>query len=159
MDNMHSLNISQARMINHQAKGIFTSSLESLLADKRERVLLMEVCCSPESFLSAEVERVQHRAVRITASDVNMALPDGGQELVCRLRQDTPRYAWFSIPCDPYSLLTQLRAAIRTPSQERHLLRNRKAVRRMVKNAIEGMEEQLELKGYFVYEWPRSNLG
>ena len=53
---MSSLNLSQARMINHQSKGIFTSSLESLLAAKGERVLLMEVCCSPESLLSAEVD-------------------------------------------------------------------------------------------------------
>ena len=51
-DRMSSLNISQARMINHQSRGIFTSSLESLLAAKGERALLMEVCCSPESFLS-----------------------------------------------------------------------------------------------------------
>ena len=54
-DKVNQLNISQARMINHQAKGIFADSLESLLAAKGERVLLMEVCCSPESFLSAEV--------------------------------------------------------------------------------------------------------
>ena len=90
-DKMSSLSVSQARMINHQAKGIFTSSLESLLAARGERVLLMEVCCSPESFLSADVERLQHRAVRITASEVNMAVPNGGPELVGRLRQDTPR--------------------------------------------------------------------
>ena len=78
-------------MIGHQAKGFSTASLESLLAAKGERVLLMEVCCSPESLLSSEMERAQHRAVRITASDVNMAEPDGGQELVCRLRQESPR--------------------------------------------------------------------
>ena len=118
MDKVHSLNASQARMINHQAKGIFTSSLESLLVAKGERVLLMEVCCSPESILSAEVERAQHRAVRITAADINMALPDKGPELICRLRQDLPRYMWISIPCDPTSLLTKLRAAHRTPTQE-----------------------------------------
>ena len=88
-----------------------------------------------------------------------MAVPNGGPELVGRLRQDTPRYAWFSVPCDPYSLLTQLRSAKRATTQERHLLRNRQAVRRMVRNSIEGMEEQLRLNGYFVFEWPRSNLG
>ena len=137
-DKMNSLNISQARMINHQAKMIFTASLESLRAAKGERVLLMEVCCSPESLLSAEVERAQHRAVRITAEEVNMAVPNGGQELVSRLRQDTPRYAWFSVPCDPYSLLTRLRAAFRTPTQERHLLRIRKAIRRMVRTPLKG---------------------
>ena len=29
----------------------------------------------------------------------------------------------------------------------------------MVKNAIDGMDEQVRLNGYFVFEWPRSNLG
>ena len=158
-DKMSSLSVSQARMINHQARGICTSSVESLLAAKGERVLLMDVCCSPESLLSAEVERLHRPAVRITASDVNMAVPNGGPELVGRLRQDTPRYAWFSVPCGPYSLLTQLRSAKRTLTQERHLLRNRQAVRRMVRNSIDGMEEQLRLNGYSVFEWPRSNLG
>ena len=129
------------------------------MAAKGERVLLMEVCCSPESLLSVEVERAQHRAVRITASDVNMAEPDGGQELVCRLRQESPRYAWFSIPCDPYSLLTRLNTAHRTPTQGRHLLRNRKAIRRMVKHAIEGMDEHIKMNGYLVYEWSRPDLG
>lgn len=118
---------------------------------------LIEVCCPPGSSLSAKVEQMGGRAVRVTEKNMNLNTVTGMEQTISLVRTERPRWLWISLPCgasSPIQGLNELDEESWRKSQERKR-RSRKLIRRAI-NVLR--VHVFENGGEFGWEWPDNNF-
>ena len=125
----------QARTLEEQGRSVVPNLFQALVG--HDRPVLMEIACSPESVLTASVQKQAGRetaAVRCSwwnGCDLNTA--QGLKNVLNRIREERPQHVWLSPPCGPYSPLQNTNQ--RTPEQCEELKRKRREALRIYLSA------------------------
>ena len=109
-----------ARKLAEGYEGCMLSAVEELVGPCRVR--LVEVCCSEESKLTAECEKLfgKGSAIRLSWWNGGDIETQTGREYVQRVIRDVkPDLVWISPECGPFSPLQHLN--MRTPAQRASL--------------------------------------
>ena len=130
----------------------------SLMALPSSQADLIEVCCGPDSTLTATIQQKGGTAERVGLhNDMNMTTEKGFKRARSLCETFRPRYLWLSPICGPTSPIQHLNE--KTEEQKRKLEQKRKVSRKMARNCITLAEDQLARGGHIVWEWPKGNEG
>lgn len=117
---------SMARFLEKQGESIGPLAFQGLL--ERKGTWLMEVACSPESRLSAEVQRqagYESAAVRCSHwNGCDLGTGDGVKQVIFQIENLEPSHVWISPECGPYSPLQAINQ--RTEEQQLELEEKRR---------------------------------
>ena len=99
------LSLGQAKKIEQESYEVVPKIFESLVA--HERPALMEIACSPDSYLAATVQGLcqsEKAASRCAAwNNCDLSTDKGVALILQRIQIERPRHVWLSPPCGPYS--------------------------------------------------------
>ena len=116
----------------------------------------MEICCGPESRLTARVQQLGGRAERVGLhNNMDLSKAFGLKRATEFCEATRPRYMWISTICGPTSPLQQLNT--KTEKQADNLRKKQQYSRRMIKNCLILARDQIERGGHVTWEWPRAN--
>lgn len=117
---------------------------------------VMEVCCEADSLLVTMVEKAGGRGIRLGLFNGFDLLTDAGLQKALRaVREYRPRYLWISMPCGATSPIQHLNEL--TPEARKKSMQRRSRSKRLVRNGVKVMNEQLVLGGELLQEWPFPN--
>lgn len=121
----------------------------SLMALPSSQADLIEVCCGPDSTLTATIQQKGGKAERVGLhNNMNMTTEKGYSRASAMCDAFRPRYLHLSPVCGPTSPIQHLNE--RTEEQKRRLEQKRKMSRRMAKNCVRLAKEQLARRSHFV---------
>ena len=102
-----SMPVSAYRHLEHEAKQVIPQAFQALIT--KSKTWLVEVACSPESRLSAEVQRqAGYESVAVRCSHWNgcdLSSHEGVKQINQLLETLRPEHCWISPECGPYSPL------------------------------------------------------
>ena len=117
---------------------------------------VMEVCCEADSLLVTMVEKNGGRGIRLGLFNGFDLLTDAGlQKALQAVREHRPKVLWISMPCGATSPIQHLNEL--TPEAKKKSMQRRARSRRLVKNGVKVMNEQVYLGGEVLQEWPFPN--
>ena len=137
-----------------QSRCIETPGVEALLAEGR--IQLIEVCCSPQSGLSAAMiqKAGENSAFRMSAwNGYDLTTSKGAQKARNDRRRLRPKDMWISTPCGPWSRMQRINQ--RTAAQIKRLKDKRGVSLIIITNAVALAYDQAQDGGYIHWEWPR----
>ncbi|CAK0872026.1 unnamed protein product [Prorocentrum cordatum] len=120
------------------------------------RVKLMEVCCSPASGLSQFVtqESGADSAGRISGwNGFDLSTTAGLQKARAERERVRPEHMWFSLPCGPWSGNNNFNR--HKPEVWEQILSNRKKSKRLIRNCLILVMEQVADRGHVHWERPK----
>ena len=99
------------------------------------RPTLAEVCCTAESVLGTQVQKMGGEVSRYSSwSGHDLTTRAGALKLLAELRTSQPRHVWFSPPCGPESPMQNLNQ--RDEAQRLALARKRHRVHRIQRHIL-----------------------
>ena len=126
------------------------------VGDKMPPMDVMEVCCEEDSLLVTMVEQRGGRGMRLGLFNGYDLLTDSGlQKAVQAVREHRPRVLWISMPCGATSPIQHLNEL--TPEARKKSMKRRQRSKKLVRNGVKLMNEQLCLGGEVLQEWPFPN--
>ena len=128
---------------------------------QKGKTILVEVACSPESRLSAEVRRVAgHEEAAVRCSHWNgcdLGTSDGVKQTLHTIDTKDPRHVWISPECGPYSPLQAINQ--RTPQQIQELEEKRKKALRQYVGASCVYQHCIQKGIHVTWEWAQRCQG
>ena len=136
------------------AKGLYNDCGPDYLAlVSADRYDFVEVCCSPNSELTATCINYGGKAYRINlANGFDMSTRRGCDAAKAWIRKHRPKEGWISLPCTPWSPMQNVTPM--TPEREVKLASQRKHARHMIRLTIELVEVMVEVGCDPAWEWP-----
>ena len=126
------------------------------VGDRLPPLDVMEVCCEEDSLLVTMVEQRGGRGMRLGLFNGYDLLTDSGlQKPIQSLREHRPRVLWISMPCGATSPIQHLNEL--TPEAKKKSMKRRQRSKKLVRNGVKLMNEQLCLGGEVLQEWPFPN--
>ncbi len=119
---------------------------------------LVELCCAPDSALSAEAQGRGLETLRVTERD-RFDLARGVERARCfvRARQDVD--AWASLPCTAWCTWQHVNEARLGPAYSARLAWRRRQSLKMVRHAHLCLRDAILSGGGGHFEWPRRARG
>ena len=119
---------------------------------------VLELCCSSDSMLTAQVLRAGGRGGRAGLfNQCDLSHPAGVENALQLLREHRPRWIWVSFPCGPTSAIQALNE--RTEAGKQKSKFRKRHVRKVLKGGLQVLREHLRMGGEIAWEWPRYNKG
>ena len=120
---------SMARFLEQESRSLGPRAFQELI---KKKTVLLEIACSPDSRLSAEVQRITGReasAVRCSHwNGGNLETSEGVKHCLKLIDELDPENVWISPECGPYSPMQAVNQ--RTPEQVAELEQKRKSALR-----------------------------
>ena len=117
---------------------------------------VMEVCCEMDSLLVKTVEQMGGTGMRLGLFNGYNLLTDAGlQRVLEAIRRYRPKVLWISMPCGATSPIQHLNEL--TPEAWKKSQKRRSRSKKLVKNGVRAMAEQIWLGGEILQEWPFPN--
>jgi hypothetical protein len=115
--------------------------------------LVWEVCCSPNSTITACAHALGFKAERLTLdTGWDFSKPEDGARAVREVQSRGVKKVWLSLPCTPWSSIQNLNQ--RTLQQRRRLKKQRRLSRQMAQVTLPVLLAVLREGGGFYFEWP-----
>ena len=120
------------------------------------QVDVMEVCCEEDSLLVKTVEQMGGTGVRLGLFNGFDLMSDSGlQRALEAVRFHRPKVLWISMPCGATSPIQHLNEL--TPEAWKKSQQRRRKSKKLVKNGVRLMAEQIWCGGQVLQEWPFPN--
>lgn len=117
---------------------------------------VMELCCEMDSLLVKTVEQMGGTGIRLGLFNGYNLLSDAGlQRVLEAIRRYRPKVLWVSMPCGATSPIQHLNEL--TPEAWKKSQKRRSRSKKLVKNGVRAMAEQIWLGGEVLQEWPFPN--
>ena len=141
------------RFFNHISQDITANCYQSLV--QRERLLLLEVACSPESRLSSTVQSMSGRddaAMRVSYwNGGDLGSGAGVKHVLGLIDEHHPEHVYISPECGPYSPIQNLNQ--NTPEQRQELERKRREVLKQYIGASCVYQHCIQQGVHVTWEW------
>ena len=147
----------ESQQLHHAAKEFVMESAITSMQDFDPLCTVWEVCCRPDSSLTQECARQGLHARRKSIENgYDLEKASTVKQLKEDMRAERPGRGWFSLKCTEWTNIQNINQ--RTPQQIEVLKRRRWKSRKMMRNALEVIEEGINtIEGYkFYWEWPKS---
>ena len=130
-----------------------TTATESRASGPGRGRLVWEVCCSPNSTITACAHALGFKAERLTLeTGWDFSKPEDGARAVREVQSRGVKKVWLSLPCTPWSSIQNLNH--RTLQQRRRLKKQRRLSRQMAQVTLPVLLAVLREGGDFYFEWP-----
>ena len=153
------LSDNMARFFEHAAGDIGPEAFHSLTSERK--TLLIEVACSPESRLSAEMQRqagYPEAAIRCSHwNSCDLETGAGVKHVISQIDLHGPRHVWISPICGPYSPLQAINQ--RSPEQVRDLQEKRRKALKQYVGASCIFQHCIQQGIHVTWEWAERCLG
>ena len=150
---MRPLSRAQAQVIEKSAGEIGSHAFEALTS--KGSTWLIEVACSPESLLSAEVQRLAgHESAAIRCAHWNgcdLETRSGVRQVIGLINQHQPRHVWISTECGPFSPMQSINQ--RNEQQREDLATKRKHAIRQYLGASAIYQHCMQTGVHATWEW------
>ena len=128
------------------------------LLPPQDGIDLLEICCPPDSRLTQVFLDAGRTAMRVGLPAHDLSSKKGVLDIKEMINSYKPKFAWFSLPCGPYSPIQELFNEKDEKATQRSLERKKKS-KKLIKNGLEVATHQLERGGEVAWEWPTNNRG